>query len=247
MNEDKFSGKAEAYSKYRPSYPDSLIEWLFNKTMAENIADIGAGTGIFTDCLLKKPWKVTAVEPNADMFFYLKSSLGKKVSIVQSSAEATGLKSDSFDLVTVAQAFHWFDKQKFKQECERILRTDGKLAVVFNKRCQNDIADERNKVCMKYCNSYHTGHVHTGYADFDGDSFLRNEYFKSVNYFSTENQINMSKERFIGDNLSRSYALKPDDKLYNNFVSELEEVFDKYGCNGFIHQQYITECYLGSF
>ena len=51
MNEDKFSGKAEAYSKYRPSYPDSLIEWLYENTKAENVVDIGAGTGIFTECL----------------------------------------------------------------------------------------------------------------------------------------------------------------------------------------------------
>ena len=115
MNEDKFSGKAEAYSKYRPSYPDSLIEWLYENTTAENVVDIGAGTGIFTECLLKKPWHITAVEPNEDMLAYL-NKLSSDVEIVKASAESTGLTKNTYDLVTVAQAFHWFDKSLFKKE-----------------------------------------------------------------------------------------------------------------------------------
>lgn len=58
MNENKFTGKAELYSKYRPSYPEKLIDWLYEMTNAEAVADIGAGTGIFTSALLKKPWSV---------------------------------------------------------------------------------------------------------------------------------------------------------------------------------------------
>lgn len=51
MNENKFTGKAELYSKYRPSYPEKLIDWLYDMTNAEAVADIGAGTGIFTSAL----------------------------------------------------------------------------------------------------------------------------------------------------------------------------------------------------
>lgn len=80
MNENKFTGKAELYSKYRPSYPEKLIDWLYDMTNAEAVADIGAGTGIFTSALLKKPWNVTAVEPNSDMLSVLKKALGDKVS-----------------------------------------------------------------------------------------------------------------------------------------------------------------------
>lgn len=79
MNENKFTGKAELYSKYRPSYPEKLIDWLYDMTNAEAVADIGAGTGIFTSALLKKPWSVTAVEPNSDMLSVLKKALGGKV------------------------------------------------------------------------------------------------------------------------------------------------------------------------
>lgn len=247
MNEDKFSGKAGLYAKYRPSYPDELINLLFERTNAETIADIGAGTGIFTKCLLKKPWKITAVEPNDDMLSELGNSVGDKISIVKASAENTGLSENSFDLITVAQAFHWFDKELFKAECKRILHPDGFLAVVFNSRCQTDVAKARNEVCMKYCGAYHSGHVHTGYADFDGENYLKNLYFKKCECIKIENPYFLTKEQFIGDNLSRSYALNKDDKDYNDFIAELETVFYKYCKKGVVAQPYITECYLGSF
>ena len=124
MNENKFTGKAELYSKYRPSYPEKLIDWLYDMTNAEAVADIGAGTGIFTSALLKKPWSVTAVEPNSDMLSILKKALGDKVKTVVASAESTTLNAKSINLITVAQAFHWFDKARFKEECRRILTHD---------------------------------------------------------------------------------------------------------------------------
>lgn len=186
MNENKFTGKAELYSKYRPSYPEKLIDWLYDMTNAEAVADIGAGTGIFTSALLKKPWSVTAVEPNSDMLSILKKALGDKVKTVIASAESTTLNAKSINLITVAQAFHWFDKARFKAECRRILTHDGHLAIVWNSRCQNSLEEERNKICMKYCDCYRSGHVKTGYDDFDGDSFLRNEYFKNTDFLRLE-------------------------------------------------------------
>lgn len=247
MNENKFTGKAEIYAKYRPSYPDELINWLYERTGAETVADIGAGTGIFTKCLLKKDWEITAVEPNDDMLSELTRALGNDVKIVKASAENTDLQSNCFDLITVAQAFHWFDKDKFKTECKRILKSGGFLAVVFNSRCQTDVAKERNKVCMKYCGQYHSGHVHTGYAYFDGENYLQNEYFSKCQTLKIENPYFLTKEQFIGDNLSRSYALGENDANYEGFVAELENVFNKFSQNGVVAQPYITECFLGTF
>ena len=247
MNENKFTGKAELYSKYRPSYPEKLIDWLYEMTNAEAVADIGAGTGIFTSALLKKPWSVTAVEPNSDMLSVLKKALGDKVKTVVASAESTTLDTKSINLITVAQAFHWFDKARFKAECRRILTHDGHLAIVWNSRCQNSLEEERNKICMKYCDCYRSGHVKTGYDDFDGDSFLKNEYFKNTDFLRLENKRFVTKEQFIGDNLSRSYAPRRDDSGYDGFVCELENAFSKHEKGGKVSQNYITECYLGSF
>lgn len=114
MNEQKFTGKADLYEKFRPGYPDELIDFLYGNARCDNVADIGAGTGKFTRCLLKKPWKVIAVEPNDDMRGKLAAIEG--ITVVNAPAENTGLADKSVGLVTAAQAFHWFDAERFKTE-----------------------------------------------------------------------------------------------------------------------------------
>lgn len=248
MNEDRFNGKAELYAKFRPSYPDSLIAWLYEKTKAETVADIGAGTGILTSCLLGKPWRITAVEPNGDMLYQLRTAFfNTKVEIICASAENTGLPSASLDLITVAQAFHWFDEQQFKSECIRVLKPHGHLAIIFNKRSKTDhLSQERDAICQEYCGCFRSGH--TGKRDStEGDRFLRNEYFAEMNYFCTDNNVKMSEEHFVGDTLSRSYALKETDKGFSQFVSELRSIFKKYSRDGYATVKYKTICYLGRF
>lgn len=246
MNEEKFSGKADIYDKYRPSYPDALIDFLYENARCDAIADIGAGTGKFTRCLLKKPWKVTAVEPNADMRGKLKNITG--ITIVDAPAENTGLAAKSVGLVTVAQAFHWFDEELFKAECGRILTDGGKLAIVFNERNYDgcEISSVRDEICQRYCGAFHSGHVGKRSSE-EGDRFLRNEYFSEVKAFCCENDIELDMNGFVGDTLSRSYALKDGDRDYKAFVRELENVFAEFSRGGKVTVKYNTKCYLGSF
>ncbi len=246
MNEQKFTGKADLYEKFRPSYPDELIDFLYEKARCEQVADIGAGTGKFTRCLLKKPWSVIAVEPNADMRGILEQIDGIKV--VNAPAENTGLEDNSVGLVTAAQAFHWFDEYKFKAECRRVLTRGGKTAIIFNERIYDgcEIARERDSICMKFCGAFHTGHVGKRTGE-EGDLFLRNEYFSEVEYFCCENNIEADCDGFVGDTLSRSYALKKDDKDYEAFVEELNRAFSKYSHNGRVTVKYKASCYLGTF
>lgn len=249
MNEKKFTGKADNYDKYRPSYPDSLIEWLYGMTEAETVIDIGAGTGKFTACLTEMPWDITAVEPNEDMLEKLRANL-PGIKTVRASAENTGLPEKSTELITVAQAFHWFDKKKFKEECKRLLKDGEKLAIIWNERSNEGISRERTELCMKYCPDFRSGHVITENeiqsSAKTGDEYLRNEFFSSVDCFSAENNVLMTKECFIGDTLSRSYALKEGDENYDDFIAALEGVFNKYENGGIVILPYTTTCYLGT-
>ena len=246
MNEERFTGKADFYDKYRPSYPDSLIDWLYERTNADTVADIGAGTGKFTRCLIKKPWRVTAVEPNSDMLEKLKTI--KEIAVVQASAENTGIERASIGLVTVAQAFHWFDEELFKKECMRILKRDGKLAIVFNERNYDgcEISHMRDEICQRYCGAFHSGHVGKRTHE-EGDLFLKNEYFSKAECFFAENNIKMDEQSFIGDILSRSYALKETDSDFSRFVGELKDVYSKFEQNGAVIIKYMSSCYLGEF
>lgn len=249
MNEKKFTGKADNYDKYRPSYPDSLIEWLYGMTEAETVIDIGAGTGKFTACLTEMPWDITAVEPNEDMLEKLRANL-PDITIVKASAENTGLPANSADLITVAQAFHWFEKDKFKAECKRLLKENGRLAIIWNERCHEGISKERDEICLRFCPAYRSGHVITGTeiqssAKTD-DDYLVNVFFENCLVFKTENNIPMTMEHFIGDTLSRSYALKEGDENYDDFIAALEGVFNKYENGGIVILPHTTTCYLGT-
>lgn len=246
MNEERFTGKADIYDKFRPSYPNALIDFLYENAWCDSVADIGAGTGKFTRCLLKKPWSVIAVEPNADMREKLSEIEG--ITVVNAPAENTGLAANSVGLVTVAQAFHWFDEERFKAECKRILTTDGQLAVIFNERVLDgcEISRLRNEICMRYCGTFHSGHVGKRSSE-EGDAFLRGEYFSEVMYFSADNDMVMDEQSFIGDTLSRSYAIGEEHADYARFISELKDAFAECESGGVVTVKCKTSCYLGRF
>lgn len=247
MNEEKFSGKADNYDKFRPSYPSELVDWLYSLTGAEAVADIGAGTGKFTEKLLEKPWRVTAVEPNSDMLNKLRSNF-RNIEVVQASAENTGLPAHSFGLITTAQAFHWFDEEKFREECRRLLTNGGRLAIVFNSRHIGGISSERDRICEKYCPLFATRNGHLGKRSAEeGDLFLRNDYFASVEVFNMDNPVIMTREHFLGDTLSRSYAPRENDACYADFIAEINGAFEKYQQNGYVSVSYTTTCYAGVF
>lgn len=248
MNEGRFTGKAQLYAKFRPSYPTALVDWLFKMTNAENVADIGAGTGKFTEKLLAKPWSVTAVEPNTDMCRELLKCVGGRAEIVMASAESTGLQEHRFGLITAAQSFHWFDENKFREECRRLLTPDGRLAIVFNSRLSGAISVERDEIFRKYCPDFVDRPSHMGVrSEEEGDKFLRNEYFSSVDVFQMENPVIFSREQFIGNSLSLSYSPKESDPNLKAFITEIRDLFDKYHRYGKVAISYKTTCYAGKF
>lgn len=240
MNEQKFTGKADLYEKFRPSYPDELISYLYDNAPCEAVADIGAGTGKFTRCLLQKPWKVTAVEPNADMRGKLADIKG--ITVVNAPAEDTGLPEKSFGLVTAAQAFHWFDEWRFKTECKRILTENGKLAVIWYSTVNEGLEARRREVCGNYCINTVTGKRSAK----EGDKFLCGGYFRELVRAEFLGERVFDRESFVGEMLSRSYALKPEQPNYERFVEELNALFSEFESGGKAAVKTKTVCYLGS-
>lgn len=244
-NTGLFSGKADDYSKFRPSYPDAAIKYLAEKSCAENVLDIGAGTGIFTARLLGAFKNVSALEPNAEMQKEFVKFLPETVCL-SGTGEDTGLPDNSVDLITVAQAFHWLDADKFKLEAMRILRPAGKVAIVWNNSLENEFVKERNLVCRKYCPRFRSGHAGKRSAS-EGDAFLRGGYFKELEVVSFDNPFTMDMEIFEGNMRSRSYALTPEDDGYGAFMTELRTVFDRFAQNGLVTEPQETQIYFGRF
>ena len=240
-----FSGKAEFYAQNRPSYPPALIQWLKEHAELDAVADIGAGTGLFTACLAPACGSLTAIEPNPDMRSAFESFL-PQIRCLPGCAEETGLPDHSLTLVAAAQAFHWFDEQRFKQECLRILRQGGKLAVIWNNRQEHGVGPAYDAVCRKYCPDFRAGHVGKRSAE-EGDRFLRESYFREVKYFRCSNPVQRNEEQFIGDKLSRSYALTPASSKYQEFIAELRLVFHNFAQDGHVTEEYDSVVYLGRF
>lgn len=231
-----FDGKAIDYSASRPSYSTELIDCLYRQygiSEASVIADIGSGTGKLSKQLLDRQSEVYCVEPNEDMRSVAENELCKYRNFhsVAGDAENTTLKSDFADCITAAQAFHWFDVPKFKQECLRIIKPNGRVFLIWNIRDASDIINQEwHNAFSQFC------------PDFKGfsngierdDPKIKAFFDKGYEYIAFDYPLIFDKENFIKRSLSSSYSLKEDDANYGQYISALKELFDKYENNGLI-------------
>src|SRR5687767_7912540 len=109
----RFTERVADYAAHRPTYPPELILLLAREGVLrpeDVVADVGSGTGILTAMLLANGNTIYAVEPNAAMADEALRQLGSspRFHASRGRAESTGLADASCDVVTVAQAFHWF-------------------------------------------------------------------------------------------------------------------------------------------
>jgi SAM-dependent methyltransferase len=136
---ERFSDRVADYVKARPSYPVEVVDLLVRECELDaksSVADVGCGTGIFTRQLLDIGCMVFGVEPNLSMRDAAIDLLGQHplFTAIDGTGEATGLNDHSVDLITAAQAFHWFDKEKAHEEFRRVLRPGGYVCLLWNER-----------------------------------------------------------------------------------------------------------------
>jgi len=250
MNENKFTGLGKTYAKFRPNYPQSFIDYLYSGVGINKesiIADIGSGTGILTKQLLEQGNKVFAVEPNKDMRIIAEADLSiyENFTSVNATAENTTLESSSVDFITVAQAFHWFDESRFKKECNRIIKPNGKVTLVWNSRDTDaDVVKESDAILKKYCPNFKgfsggmrgTEDENTHYKNFFNGEYITKTF---------QNDITFDLDGFIGRNRSASYALKEDEKNFTEYIEELSECFYKHVINGIMTMPNLTRSYTG--
>jgi SAM-dependent methyltransferase len=243
----RFSSRVENYVRYRPGYPPEVLELLKNKcglTSDSVIADIASGTGIFTRMLAKNGNRVFGVEPNDEMRRagerLLESYSGFKS--IAGTAEATTLPDHSVDIVTAAQAAHWFDREKARGEFIRILKPGGWLVLLWNERRTDStpFLREYEHLLLAYGTDYReVRHERTTaeIADFFSPSPFRSstlEMRQEVDYAGLEGRL-----------LSSSYTPMPDHKNYEPMLRELRRIFDAHQDNGSVSLDYNTLVYYG--
>jgi SAM-dependent methyltransferase len=125
---DHFSGHAGSYAQARPGYPDALFDWLAALCATHGQAwDAGCGNGQASLALGERFDAVFATDPSAPQI--ASATPHPRVRYAVEPAERCSLPDASADLVTVAQAYHWFAHAVFCAEARRVLKPGGAIAL----------------------------------------------------------------------------------------------------------------------
>ena len=245
----QFSSRADNYSKFRPSYPEDIISFLESEKVLSKdsiIADIGSGTGILSELFLKNGNFVFGIEPNIDMRNAAELNLRKfqKFHSIDGSAEYTNMEEDSINIVTVGQAFHWFDQIKARKEFRRILKPEGFVVIIWNnrKRPGSKFLEAYEDLLLTYGTDYREiSDIQIDFEKFYGIGKNSEGYIREV--FGNYQLLNYPGLK--GRLLSTSYAPLDDHPNYNRMITDLEQIFKINNQKGLVRFDYETEVYYG--
>lgn len=245
---ERFSDRVEDYVKYRPGYPSEALDLLSRECglcAGATVADLGAGTGIFSQLLVQRGARVYAVEPNPDMRAAAERLLSgnPRFASIASTGEATGLPSASVDLITVAQAFHWFDRSKARAEFNRILKPGGWAALIWNERevDTTPFLQACEQLLKDYAPEY--GIIdHRNITPADIEDFFSPGHVQLAS-FPYQQQFDF--DGLKGRLLSSSYVPTEDHPNHAPMLRQLRALFERYQKDGRVTWHYQTRVFYG--
>jgi SAM-dependent methyltransferase len=247
-NAARFTGRVEAYRRYRSRYPRQIIPLLIGRcglTPLSIIADIGAGTGMLAELFLEHGNQVLAVEPNAEMRAACKELAAQhaRLACLNGTAEHTGLPDQSVDFIAVGRAFHWFDHSRCRPEFLRVLRPNGWMLIagLGPRRGSEAVEQDYETVLDTYGIDYaaHRNRYAIGKA---ARQFLGSEEIHKAEFPGMEE---LTYEALEGRMLSLSVTPRPDDPRFPAFQQALKSYFDRYQVNGRIGLPTNCKIYFG--
>jgi SAM-dependent methyltransferase len=244
----RFTQRVADYAAHRPSYPLELIALLAREGVlrpTDVVADVGSGTGILTALLLANGNTVHAVEPNAAMASEATARLGgnPRFHAVSGRAEATGLPDTSCDVITAAQAFHWFDIDPTRREFRRILRPGGAVVLVWNIRRTGatPFLREYEDLLQRFALDYKK--ISAGWAD--EEAIARFFAPSAFEVRGLEYRQDFGFDGLRGRLLSSSYAPPAGHPQHEPMIAELRRLFDRHQRGGEVAFEYDTRVYWG--
>ena len=249
---ERFSNRAENYTRYRPGYPREILDFLAEVRALKSasvVADIGSGTGNLSALFLERGNKVFAVEPNEEMRRAAERRFGDHPGFesVAGSAEATTLPSERVDLVAVANSLHWVDRGAAKAEFSRILKPEGHVAVVWSiaRKAGTPFLEAYSRIVSGYRTDDGAGgdaeDVYEMTEAFFGGSDGEQGY--EVGGFSYFQRLDL--EGLKGLVLSSSSMPAGGEPGFAEMLRDLERVFHDYESGGEVVLEYAVRVYCG--
>jgi len=209
------------------------------------VADIGSGTGRLAELFLRHGYRVVGVEPNREMRRTGEGRLARfsEFRNVAGRAEATNLDERSVDLVVAGQAFHWFDPGPARVEFSRVLRTAGRVLLVWNNR-RIEATDFMGGY-EQLLRDYGTDYEQVNHQKLD-ESKVR-QFFDPracrVRRLSYRQVLDL--EGLTGRLLSSSYTPEPQQVGYAPMIDALERLFRRHAEHDRITLEYETKMFYG--
>ena len=229
MSLGDFTPQADAYARARPGYPEEFVDRLVAQAGVEAgdpVADLGAGTGIFSALLAARGLRVTAIEPNAAMRQRAPAIDGVKW--VDGTFDESGLEDASQRWAVAAQSFHWAEPPRALVELRRILEPGCVFTALWNNR-----ENERNPVVAwtRAAIGRHVPEFDHAYRDQDwGPVLLSTGDFTDLVYHEARHQVPMERQRYL--DLWRSHHrlnTLAGPERFRKFMDELEAYLDTEG------------------
>jgi SAM-dependent methyltransferase len=244
----RFSDRVEHYIRSRPGYPDAVFGFLRDEiglVPGWVVADIGSGTGISSEPLLKNGNVLFGMEPNGPMREAAQRLLSHYLHFhsVNGTAEVTGLADRSVDLIIAAQAFHWFDPPRARAEFVRILKPGGYVALIWNDRRQDSTPFLR--AYEQLLQTFGTDYNQVRHENVDAGSIAR--FFAPAVCHA---RVFLNSQQFDYEGLesrllSSSYTPAADDPKRALMLAELRRIFEQHRINGEVEFEYDTRVYWG--
>ncbi|MGZ8994092.1 MAG: class I SAM-dependent methyltransferase [Burkholderiaceae bacterium] len=244
---ERFSSRADAYVRGRPSYPQAIVEQLEKAGALKRghiVIDIGVGTGLSAEPFLRSGYTVIGVEPSEPMRLAGEQQLrvyannGGSYRSVAGTAEETTLPDDAADLVIAGQAFHWFDAERAAIEARRILRPGGWAALIWNDRQSTGSAFLAGYEALlrthgvDYAKTIHRHVDDKGIAQFFAPT--------QALVVTFDNPRELTREDLLALAGSASYLPAPGDTRHAAMLSALNALFDAHEKNGSVQMMYRT-------
>ena len=248
----RFSDRAENYARHRPGYPKEILDFLAEEralTSGSVVADVGSGTGNLSTLFLERGNKVFAVEPNEEMRRAAERRFGDRPGFesVAGSAEATTLLSERVDLVAVANSLHWVDPGAARVEFSRILKPEGRVAVVWSiaRKAGTPFLEAYNQLLSGYRTDNGAGgdakDVYEMTEAFFGGSDGRQGYEMGTFEYSQH----LDFEGLKGLVLSSSSMPAGNEPGAAEMLRDLERVFHAHESGGEVVLEYAVRVYCG--